>query len=242
MTATCRREHPGFDARRNGSPIPMKTAPVTRRPCALARSRAWTSWSRISQVARLRRRGIRAVAQKTQPIAQPTCDDRQTLTAPGLCSGIKTVSTARPSAVRKRSFWKPSTREVPHARGPAGAAGRGSRPSAGAGPGNADPSRRGSWMPRPIAAESRRRTDRSWAPRPGRGPGKPGCHVPRIEHRRVPRRPGIAVDEPLDFHKVFWRRCRPASRDRLSGQDDVRVLARTCRTGRCVIDAMDENR
>ena len=43
----------------------------------------------ISQVSRLRRSGIRAVAQNTQPMAQPTCDERQTLTAPGLCNGIK---------------------------------------------------------------------------------------------------------------------------------------------------------
>ena len=61
------------------------------------------NWSMISQVSRLRRCGIRAVAQKTHPIGQPTCDDRQTLTAPGLCSGIKTVSTARPSLVRNRA-------------------------------------------------------------------------------------------------------------------------------------------
>ena len=51
----------------------------------------------ISQVSRFRRLVMRAVAQKRQPMAQPTWDDRQTLTAPGLWSGMITVSTARPS-------------------------------------------------------------------------------------------------------------------------------------------------
>ena len=40
------------------------------------------------------RLGIRAVAQKAHAITQPTCDERQRLTAPGLWSGIRTVSTA----------------------------------------------------------------------------------------------------------------------------------------------------
>ena len=53
------------------------------------------NWSMISHVSRLRRCAIRAVAQKTHPMGQPTCDDRQRLTAPGLCSGIRTVSTAK---------------------------------------------------------------------------------------------------------------------------------------------------
>ena len=58
----------------------------------------------ISQVSRFRRCAIRAVAQKTHPIG--TADLRRKAKAyrAGLCNGIKTVSTAKPSPVRNSSF------------------------------------------------------------------------------------------------------------------------------------------
>ena len=56
------------------------------------------NWSMISQVSRLRRRAIRAVAQKTQPMAQPTCEERQRLTAP-VCA---TESRPSPPPIRPR--------------------------------------------------------------------------------------------------------------------------------------------
>ena len=92
----------------------------------------------ISQVSRFRRTGILAVAQNTQPMAQPTCDERQTLTAPGLCNGMSTDSRGRPSVVRKRSFWKPSTGEMSER----------SHVSLGIGRSTASRSRRGSWYSR----------------------------------------------------------------------------------------------
>ena len=161
----------------------MKTAPVTRRPCDRARSRAWTHWSTISQVARLRRVGIRAVAQKAQPIAQPTCDERQTLTAPGLCSGIRTVSTARPSCGQEPELLEAVARRG-RRRGRASAgAGRRSRRRAAAGPGTTGPRPPGRGCPgRRIAVRSRR-TARSVDPeRRGRGQEGVGGLVAGVEH------------------------------------------------------------
>ena len=70
------------------------------------------NWSTISQVARLRRLDIRPVAQKAQPITHPTCEERQTVNLPGLCSGMRTVSMDSPSWVRNRSLVNRSTDEV----------------------------------------------------------------------------------------------------------------------------------
>ena len=142
----------------------MKTAPVTRRPCDRAISRAWTHWSTISQVARFRRLGIRAVAQKSQAIAQPTCDERQTLTAPGLWSGIRTVSTARPSASGTGASEAVDRRSDRAVQGQAGQGadaiaeepGDLELPAPGA----------GSWTPWPRIAEVSRRAARSGTPGP----------------------------------------------------------------------------
>ena len=152
----------------------MKTAPVTLRPCDRAISRACIHWSMISQVARLRRVAIREVAQKSQAIAQPTCDERQTLTAPGLVQrdqhGLDRQPVVQPEqelleAVRGRG-------DAPLQRQP-GQAGRGD-PRACAG--------RGACGPR----------------RPGRGcpasSGPTGAGAPRVgldADRRGPREEGL---------------------------------------------------
>ena len=56
---------------RSGSPIPMNTMFVRRRPSAASRRAAWRTWSTISAVSRSRVKPSSPVAQNGQPTAQP---------------------------------------------------------------------------------------------------------------------------------------------------------------------------
>lgn len=51
---------------------------------------------------------MRAVAQKSQPIAQPTWDDRQPAARSGRSPGISTASIVAPSRQRSSSLTVPS--------------------------------------------------------------------------------------------------------------------------------------
>jgi len=56
----------------------------------------------------LRSKPVFVVAQKSQPIAQPTCDETHPAALSGRKSGIKTDSTVFPSPSLRRSFVVPS--------------------------------------------------------------------------------------------------------------------------------------
>ena len=83
-----------------GSPIPMKTMFVSR--CGVvsgsfaASRRAHTAWAAISPAVRLFCSPIWPVAQNVHPIAQPACDDTQTVTPIGVAHehGLDHVLTA----------------------------------------------------------------------------------------------------------------------------------------------------
>ena len=63
----------------SGSPMPMNTTLLSRRPAARARRAATTTCSTISPVVRWRSKPAWPVAQKPQPIAQPAWLDTQTV-------------------------------------------------------------------------------------------------------------------------------------------------------------------
>ena len=89
----------------SGSPIPMKT--ILRMNASPGRSRAAsTTCCTISPALRLRSRPIRAVMQKSQPIAQPTCVEMQSVVCDS--PGISTASISCPSSRRKTYLVEPS--------------------------------------------------------------------------------------------------------------------------------------
>eukprot|EP00961_Rhodomonas_salina_P108122 1455700-Rhodomonas_salina.1 len=102
----------------SGSPIPMKTMLSTDGSARAAASRRLrTTVARISSAERLRTMPIAPVAQKRHPRTHPTWllthNDvlARALRAPACCcggGGMRTVSTARPSARRSRSLVVPS--------------------------------------------------------------------------------------------------------------------------------------
>ena len=79
---------------------------------SLRLSRTATNWATISHANKWRLSPIRPVAQNTQPMAQPTCEDRHTVKQPGLSRGIFTHSTKAPSSRRIKNFSKPSASSV----------------------------------------------------------------------------------------------------------------------------------
>ncbi len=85
----------------SGSPIPMTTTLVMRSSAARRRSSRSTC-SRISPVDRLRFTPLSPLAQKTHPIAQPTCVLTQTVRR--CVSRMSTHSTCSPSASSLSSF------------------------------------------------------------------------------------------------------------------------------------------
>ena len=70
-----------------GSPIPMNTTFVSRWGVVSGRlaasRRAHTAWAAISPAVRLFCSPIWPVAQNVHPIAQPACDEMQTVTRSG---------------------------------------------------------------------------------------------------------------------------------------------------------------
>ena len=72
----------------------------------------WTTWATISPAVRWRVKPIWPVAQKTQPMAQPTCELTQAVTRP--VKRILTVSTRRPSVrpANRNLRVKPSVESV----------------------------------------------------------------------------------------------------------------------------------
>jgi hypothetical protein len=91
----------------------MKTAPVAR-PGASSRTRRKAST--ISQARRFLDSPSRPVAQKAHAIAQPTCEERQTVNVEGLRSGMRTASLSAPSGERNRYFTNPSAGSVARSR------------------------------------------------------------------------------------------------------------------------------
>ena len=91
-----------------GSPMPMKTMVRSVRPRAAASRRRTRNWSTISPEVRLRSNPALPVAQKSHPIAHPTCDDTQPAALSALWAGMRTDSTEWPSESRMRSFAVPS--------------------------------------------------------------------------------------------------------------------------------------
>ena len=91
----------------SGSPMPMKTMLVGRRPATAV---ACATCSTISPADRWREKPRVAVAQNWQSSAQPTCDEIHSvsMSRSSLLSGISTDSMARPSKVRKRNLRVPS--------------------------------------------------------------------------------------------------------------------------------------
>ena len=87
-------------ARQTPRPPPTLRAPPPRL--------ALTSCARISCGVRLRTRPMRAVAQNLQPWSQPTWLLMHSVVLGRWACGIKTASTARPSASRTSSFVVPS--------------------------------------------------------------------------------------------------------------------------------------
>ena len=79
----------------------LKRRSASARSCAITRT-----WAAISPAVRFRSSPIRPVRQKPQRMAQPTCVDTQKVIA-GV-SGMKTVSTSRPSSNRIRNLTVPS--------------------------------------------------------------------------------------------------------------------------------------
>mmetsp|Transcript_21592 Transcript_21592/g.65983 ORF Transcript_21592/g.65983 Transcript_21592/m.65983 type:complete len:350 (+) Transcript_21592:287-1336(+) len=138
----------------SGSPIPMNTTFVTskvsrgaaplctaapaestilglgaissRLSCDASRA-ACQSCSRISAPPRSARRPIVPVSQNLHPLAQPTCDDTHTVTAPSPCpmSTVSTVSPLRSStpslalATSRASFGRAGAGAAPSSRCPA---------------------------------------------------------------------------------------------------------------------------
>ena len=91
----------------SGSPMPMNTRFLSGlRPCSRAYLRATSTWPRISPLVRLRVKPMSPVAQKVQPMGQPTWVDRHWVSRPS--PGMSTVSTSAPSAMRRRNFTVPS--------------------------------------------------------------------------------------------------------------------------------------
>jgi len=86
----------------------MKTMVCRRRPAARASRLSATNCAAISAAERLRSKRDFAVAQKSQPIAQPTCDEMQPATRQPAGVGISTDSTVRPSASRSSNLTVPS--------------------------------------------------------------------------------------------------------------------------------------
>ncbi len=86
----------------NGSPIPIRTTLVTRSPSARRMRAKWSTWATISPAVRSRRNPAWPVAQKAQPIGQPTWVETQTVRRRSYC--ISTTSTVSPSRNRSRSF------------------------------------------------------------------------------------------------------------------------------------------
>ena len=89
--------------------MPIITTFVTARPAlgSFCKVRlAIHSWPIISATVKLRLNPWRAVEQKVQSKAQPTCED--THKVPRSSSGINTVSMALPSAKRKTHLQVPS--------------------------------------------------------------------------------------------------------------------------------------
>ena len=87
----------------SGSPMPISTRLRGRWPCS--RSAASTC-ATISSVVRLRSSPPRAVRQKAQSIAQPTCVDTHWVSRPW--PGISTVSTRLPSGMASSILRVPS--------------------------------------------------------------------------------------------------------------------------------------
>jgi hypothetical protein len=85
----------------------MNTAPEILVPCGSSDRTAMNART-ISQASRLRVKPSRPVAQNAHCIAQPTCDDKQMVNRPSLCSGIRTASCNAPSGERSRYLTKPS--------------------------------------------------------------------------------------------------------------------------------------
>jgi hypothetical protein len=93
-------------------------------PRAMASRRSARNCSTISPAVRLRSKPVFVVAQKSHPIAQPTCDERQPAARSGRKSGISTDSTVRPSARRSSSLVVPSLATWRTANSAAGSANR----------------------------------------------------------------------------------------------------------------------
>ena len=91
-----------------GSPMPMKTRVCSLRPTAFASRRSARNCSTISPAVRLRSKPVFVVAQKSHPIAQPTCEERQPAARSARKSGISTDSTVRPSPRRSSNLVVPS--------------------------------------------------------------------------------------------------------------------------------------
>ena len=89
---------------------PLEDDPVDALSRAEHVERTTRTCSTISQTSRLRERPRRPVAQKTQPSAQPTCDDTHALNRPARSSGMRTVSNTAPSAEASDTFMKGSRR------------------------------------------------------------------------------------------------------------------------------------
>ena len=71
-------------------------------------ARRWRNCSTISPAERLRTRPPRALAQKSQPMAQPTWEEMQAAARSGRKEGMRTDSTFWESSISMRSFSVPS--------------------------------------------------------------------------------------------------------------------------------------
>ena len=86
----------------SGSPIPMNTTLLTRRPPSRARRAARTTCSTISPVVRWRVKPACPVAQNPQPIAQPAWLETHTVARSGY--SISTVSMRAPPSSSQRNL------------------------------------------------------------------------------------------------------------------------------------------
>mmetsp|Transcript_55979 Transcript_55979/g.121865 ORF Transcript_55979/g.121865 Transcript_55979/m.121865 type:complete len:229 (+) Transcript_55979:951-1637(+) len=93
-----------------GSPIPMKTTLESRSSLARSSVANRAACSKISSADKLRLKPICPVAQKVQPMAQPTWDEMQAVRL-FVSYGISTDSMSWPSARRHKRFCVPS-REI----------------------------------------------------------------------------------------------------------------------------------
>jgi len=87
--------------------MPMKTTLLSRSPRARSSEEKRAACSKISASLRSRRKPICPVAQKVQPIAQPTCDEMHAVRRRS-SYGISTDSMSDPSWQRQRRFCVPS--------------------------------------------------------------------------------------------------------------------------------------